>query len=80
MGSSHQTQGGKSGANPVLSRSCEPILDWGVLSPQTKIQNRVSQNARRVVNPLHNHLRGTDDANFKLLQLAFYRNFKVVAF
>ena len=68
MGSSHQTQGGKSGVNPALSRSCE------------ERRNSLSQNARRLVNPLHKYLRGTDDENFKLLRFASCRIFKVVAF
>jgi hypothetical protein len=68
MGNSHQTQGGKCSVNLPLSRNCE------------ERRNSLSQNARRVINPLHIHLRGTDDANFKLLRLDFCWNFKVVAF
>jgi len=58
MGSSHQTQGGKCSANLPLSRSCK------------ERRNSLSQNARRLVNPLHKHLRGKDDEDFKLLQFS----------
>jgi len=64
MGNSHQTQGGKCSVNLPLSRSCE------------ERRNSLSQNARRVVNPLRIHLRGTDDANIKLLRFDFCRKFK----
>lgn len=47
MGVSHQTQGGKFGANPALSRNCDETAS-----------QFLSQDACRVVKTIH--LRGTD--------------------
>ena len=52
MENSHQTQGGKFGANPALSRNCKEIFA------------SLSQNARRFVYNHVFHLRGMDDGEF----------------
>jgi hypothetical protein len=49
MTNTHQTQGGKFGANPALSRNCNEILA------------SLSQDARRFVYNHVFHLRGMDD-------------------
>ena len=52
MENSHQTQGGKFGANPALSRNCNEIIA------------SLSQDARRFVYNHVFHLRGMDDGEF----------------
>lgn len=59
MGSSHQTQGGKFGANPALSRNCKEIAEF--------FASTLSQNARRSL------LKLTSICEVQIMSKSFFR-------